>query len=63
MLPLVVGTSDIGDTSVGGKDNNGSCLTFESSVQEREAFHIEHMDLINEEHSRHDFGLALLTPL
>ena len=42
---LVVGSSDLGDSSVGGHDNDWGLVAFESSIQEREALDVEHMDL------------------
>lgn len=61
-IPLIVGSSDVGDTSVCGKNDNWCSLAFKSSVEEREALHIKHMDLVNEEHSRYDLGFALFSP-
>jgi hypothetical protein len=62
-LPLVVGASDVGDASVGGEDDDGGGLAFQGPVEEGEALHVEHVDLVDEEHSGHDFSLALLSPL
>ena len=62
ILPFVVSASDVSDTSVGSEDNNRSCFTFESPVKERKAFHIKHVNLIDEENSRHNFCLSLLAP-
>lgn len=62
-VPFVVGSSDVGDASVGGEDDDGGSLTLEGSVEEGEALHIEHVDLIDEEHTRHNVGLALFSPL
>jgi len=58
----IVGSSDLCDTSVGGHHDDGGLVRFESSVQEGEAFDIKHMDLIDEEDTRHDLGSSLLTP-
>jgi len=60
---LIVGTSDLGDTTVGGHHDDGCLIRLERSVQEREALNIEHMDLVNEEHTWHDLCTAFLSPL
>ena len=63
MRGLIIGSSDFGDTSVGGHDNDWSLVGLEGSVQEREALNIEHMDLIDEEHTWHDLCTAFFSPL
>jgi len=63
MRRLVVGASDLGDTSVGGHHHDGGGVTFEGSVQERVALDIEHMHLIDEQNTWHDFCSSFLTPL
>lgn len=63
MRTLIVGTSDLGDTTIGGHHDNWCLVRLERSVQEREAFNIEHMDLIDEEHTWHDLCTAFLSPL
>ncbi len=42
--------SVLGDSSVGGHDENGSEIGFESSIHEREAFDIQHMHFIDKQH-------------
>lgn len=63
MRTLIVSSSDIGDSSVGSKDDYGSCLAFESSVEERKAFHVEHVDLVDKEYSWNNLGFSLFSPL
>jgi len=59
----VVCASDLGDSSVGRHDDDGSLVAFKSSVQEGEALDVEHMNLIDEEDTGHDFSAALFSPL
>lgn len=61
-VPFVVGSPNVGDTSVGSEDNNRGCFTLEGSVQEREAFHVEHMYFVNKKNSWDYFSLALFSP-
>ena len=63
MRRLVGGAPDLCDTSVGGHDYDRSLVAFKCSVKEGEALDIEHVDLINEENTRHDFSTALFAPL
>jgi hypothetical protein len=58
----VVSSSDLGDSSVGCHDNDGGLIAFKSSVQEREALDVKHMDLIDEEYTRHDLSTTFLSP-
>jgi len=60
---LIVGASDVGDTPVGGEDDDGGLLALEGPVEEGETLHVEHVHLVDEEDARHDLGLALLPPL
>jgi hypothetical protein len=59
----VVGASNLGDTTVGSHDNDGRLVGLESTIEEREALNVEHMDLIDEQHTGHDLGATLLSPL
>lgn len=59
---LVVGASNLGDTAVSGHDHHGSLVGLESTIEEGEAFDIEHVDLVDEKDTRHDLSTALLTP-
>ena len=48
-----ISTSDSADTSVGSQHNDGSQSWLQGSVQKCEALDIQHMDLIDEQNSRH----------
>lgn len=61
-IPLVVGSSNLSDTSVGGHDDNRSSFAFKGSVQEGEAFNIKHMDFINKQDTRNNFSLSFFSP-
>ena len=63
MRTLVVGSSYLGDSSVGGHHDDWSLITFKSSVKERVALDIEHMHLIDEEDTWHDLSSSFLSPL
>lgn len=45
-----VSPSDLGHPSVTGHDHDGRKFTFKSSVQEREAFDVKHVNLVYKEH-------------
>mmetsp|Transcript_63497 Transcript_63497/g.104886 ORF Transcript_63497/g.104886 Transcript_63497/m.104886 type:complete len:358 (+) Transcript_63497:961-2034(+) len=60
---LELSPSDGGDPSVAGHDNDGGRGLLQSAIQERKAFDVQHMHLINEEHAGNHLGLALLAPL
>ena len=59
----IVGASNLGDTTVSSHDDDGSLVGLESTIEEREALNVEHMNLINEQDTGHDLGAALLSPL
>ena len=54
MRAFVLCASNLGNTTVGCNDKNGSHIRFQSSVEEREAFHIEHVNFVNEENTGDD---------
>lgn len=54
MRAFVFCASNLGNATIGCNDKNGSHIRFQSSVEEREAFHIEHMDFVDEEDARDD---------
>jgi len=58
----VVCATDLSNTSIGGHDDNWCLIGLQSSVQIREAFNIEHMDLINKQYTWNNLGSTLLTP-
>ena len=62
-VPFVSGSSNVGYTPIGGENDHGSSFTLESSVEEREALHIEHVDLIDKKDTRHNLGFAFFSPL
>jgi len=45
-----VGPSDLGHPSVAGHDHDRRKFTFKSSVQEREAFDVKHVNLVYKEY-------------
>jgi hypothetical protein len=59
----IVCSSDLGDTSVGSHYDNGGLVRLECSIEEREALNVEHMYLIDEENTRHNFSTSLFSPL
>ena len=59
----VISSSNFGDTTVGGHDHDWCLITLKSSVKEREAFDVEHMDLIDEEDTWDDLSTAFFSPL
>mmetsp|Transcript_44522 Transcript_44522/g.43176 ORF Transcript_44522/g.43176 Transcript_44522/m.43176 type:complete len:249 (-) Transcript_44522:632-1378(-) len=63
MGTFVVSPSDLGDSSVGGHDHDGSLVTLEGSVQEGKALYVQHVDLIHKQHSWHNVSPPFLTPL
>ena len=60
---FVIGAANSGDTTIGGHDHNGGHVTFKRAVEVRETLNVEHMHLIDEEHTGNDLSLAFLTPL
>ena len=48
---------------VSGHDHNGRHVVLEGPVEEGEALHVEHVDLVDEEHAGRYLRLALLPPL
>ena len=50
-------------TSVGGHNNNRSQIILQSPVEEGETLNVQHVDLVNEQHTRSDLRLTLLPPL
>ena len=58
-----VGATDLAVTSVGGKNNDGGKVAFKGSVEVGETFDIEHMDLIDEEHTWHKLSNTVINVL
>ena len=52
----VVGASDDAFASVGGENDDGGDGRLESTVKVGEAFDVQHVDLIDEEHAGYKFG-------
>jgi hypothetical protein len=50
MWALVLCSAYPGDPAVGGHDDNGREVGLEGTVEEREAFNVKQMDLVDEEH-------------
>ena len=70
MLKLIssfhpIATPSIGEllTSVSGHHNDGGEIVLQGSVEEREALDVEHVNLVNEQDTRSDLRLPLLSPL
>jgi hypothetical protein len=62
MRTSVVCASNLSNTSVSSHNNNWGLIAFKSSVEEGEAFNIEHVDLIDEEDTRDDLSSAFFSP-
>ena len=58
-----VGTFDLAHSSVSGKNHNGRQVRFQGSVEVCEALNIQHVDFINEQHSRDQFSNAVINVL
>ncbi len=48
---------------IGGHDDNGRHIVLERPVEEGEALHVEHVNLVDEEDAGSNLRLALLPPL
>ena len=44
---LVVGAPDLGDSTVGGDDQDGGHVALEGAVEPGEALHVEHVHLVD----------------
>lgn len=55
--------ADGAHAAVGGKDDDRGQRGFEGAVEVGEAFNVEHVDFVNEEHARHKLGDALVNVL
>lgn len=55
-----VGAPDCANASVGGEYDNGSKGALEGTVEEGEAFNIEHVDLVDKEHPGDKLSHALI---
>ncbi len=55
--------SDPGVAPVARHDDDGCQLVLERAVDVREAFDVQHVDLVDEQHARDNLGFALLFPL
>lgn len=62
MRSVIVSASDLGHSSVGRHHDDRCLLRLESSVEVGEALNVKHVDLVDEENTRHDFRSALLSP-
>lgn len=58
----VGGASDPRVAPVAGHDHDGGQFVFEGAVDVGEAFDVEHVDFVDEEDARHDFGFAFFFP-
>lgn len=50
-------------SSIRRHDNNRSEFCFESSIEEGEAFDVEHVNFVDEEDSWNDFRFAFFSPI
>ena len=62
MRALVLRAANLGDASVCSCYKYRREITFKGPVEPRKTFNIQHVDLVDEEHARHDRGPALLAP-
>jgi len=58
----VIGSTDFGYTSVSGHNNNRSLIRFKSTIEEREAFNIKHVNLIDEKDTGYNLGSTFFPP-
>mmetsp|Transcript_75 Transcript_75/g.104 ORF Transcript_75/g.104 Transcript_75/m.104 type:complete len:299 (-) Transcript_75:618-1514(-) len=58
-----LGALDLANTTVGRQDDDRGQIGLQGSVHVSETLDVEHVDLIDEEHARHDLGATLLSPL
>lgn len=58
----IVSSSNFGNTSVSSHDHDRRLITLKGSVEERETFNIEHMNFVNEKHSRYNFSSTFFSP-
>mmetsp|Transcript_899 Transcript_899/g.1484 ORF Transcript_899/g.1484 Transcript_899/m.1484 type:complete len:236 (-) Transcript_899:438-1145(-) len=55
-----IGAADGAHASVGGEHHDGGQRGLQGAVEESEALNIQHVHLINKEHTGHEFGHALV---
>lgn len=63
MRRLIVGSSNLSNSSVGGKNDHWSLLRLKGSVKKTKALNIQHVNLVNKEDSWDKIRLVLLLPL
>ena len=50
----------LADASIGGEDDNGCQTAFQRSVEVGEAFNVQHVHLVNEQHPGYQLSHALI---
>lgn len=58
-----VSSSDGAHAPVGSQDNDGGQTLFQGSIEVGKTLDVEHMDLVDEEHSGHQFSHSLVDVL
>jgi hypothetical protein len=58
----VICSSYFGDSAISCHDNDWGLIAFKGSVEEREAFNVKHMDLVNEKNTRHNLSSSFFSP-
>lgn len=51
-----VDATDLANTTVSGQDHDGGQVALKSTIEVSEALNVEHVNLIDEEHARHELG-------
>lgn len=60
---LVAGMSHLGESSVGVYDKDRDHITLRGLVEEKETLNVQSVDLVGEQHSRHELCFAFLPQL
>mmetsp|Transcript_37625 Transcript_37625/g.90727 ORF Transcript_37625/g.90727 Transcript_37625/m.90727 type:complete len:306 (-) Transcript_37625:761-1678(-) len=59
---LVLSAANLGDAAIGRDDEHGRHIRFQRAIQKREALHVQHVYLVDEQYSGYNFGTSLLPP-
>lgn len=63
MRRLILCSTDLRHSPVGRHDDQGGQFRFQRSIEKRKALDIEHVNLVNEQDTGYDFGLAFFPPI
>jgi len=63
MWGLIVSSSNFSYSTVSCHNYNRCLITFESSIQIREAFYVQHVNFVDKKYTWDDFSSTLFTPL